>query len=242
MNEKEYEKTFKNKKTKQFKLYKILRDKEWHCRKCSNAKAGSDQAAGGGGIQGLERGNFSRPGLRIESEIRYCEKCKKKGTWDRWDGTFKSATAASPMSDNLIRRILTYYKYIDAIEQRKRLPHELVIDHRFPMERYGDVEEHNPDDMSDEEIQDKFQLLKKDDSGNHNLLKSRACESCIKTGVRGCLMGIKYFYEGTEKWPEDCPETGEEAKEGCKGCAWYDVNKWRESLNQHLQDKKGEKQ
>ncbi|NES89595.1 MAG: restriction endonuclease, partial [Okeania sp. SIO2B9] len=35
--------------------------------------------------------------------------------------------------------------------------------------------------MSETEIKQKFQLLKKDSAGNHNLLKSRSCEFCIKT-------------------------------------------------------------
>lgn len=83
-----------------------------------------------------------------------------------------------------MKRIMAYYNYTDAIEQRKRLPHELIVDHRFPMERYGELEDENPDDMTNEQIQKKFQLLKKDDSGNHNLLKSRACEKCIQTGER----------------------------------------------------------
>ena len=234
MTKKEFEKCFRDKKTKQYKLYKILIDQEWHCRKCDYGKLHSKQIAGGGGIQGLQKGNKTRPGMSIISEKRFCEKCNESGIWDRWDGMFKTATAASTISEKLMDRILAYYRYIDSIEQRTRQKHELVIDHRFPMERYGDVEDDNPDDMSEEDIQAKFQLLKKDDSGNHNLLKSRACEHCIKTGERGCLMGIKYYYEGSEKWPDGCPETGEAAKEGCKGCAWYDVNKWRESLNKHL--------
>lgn len=113
---------------------------------------------------------------------------------------------------------------------------DLVVDHRFPMERYGNIEDENPVDMTEEQIQKKFQLLKKDDSGNHNLLKSRACERCLKTGKRGSFLGVNFFYQGDENWPESCPRTGEEAREGCIGCGWYDINKWRDELNKFIQN------
>ncbi|WP_287274863.1 MULTISPECIES: hypothetical protein [unclassified Okeania] len=67
------------------------------------------------------------------------------------------------------------------IEQRQRPRHEIIIDHRFPMERWGNIEETHNLNMSETEIKQKFQLLKKDSGGNHNLLKSRSCEFCIKT-------------------------------------------------------------
>lgn len=58
------------------------------------------------------------------------------------------------------------------------------------MERWGNIEDSNPSTMTSEEIEDKFQLLKKDDAGNHNLLKSRACERCISTGIRQSPLGM----------------------------------------------------
>lgn len=57
--------------------------------------------------------------------------------------------------------------------------------------------------MTPEEIEDKFQLLKKDDAANHNLLKSRACERCISTGIRQSPLGNTFYYEGSENWPSD---------------------------------------
>ncbi len=59
--------------------------------------------------------------------------------------------------------------------------------------------------MSEAEIKQKFQLLKKDGAGNHNLLKSRNCEFCIKTGKRGTPLGIKFWYQGNENWPYNIP-------------------------------------
>lgn len=220
----------------QSQYFQILRDQLPHCRKCAQQQIGSEQLAGGGGVQGLHRGNQSRSGIVIVSESRYCPICGKRTKWDRWTGEFKEANAAAGVSTELQRRIFDFYDYNDVIEQRRRTAHELVVDHRFPMERWGETETHNPDDMSTEEISRKFQLLKKDDSGNHNLLKSRACERCIRTGKRGYPLGIKFYYAGNEDWPTNCPKSGSEAEQGCFGCGWYDLDAWRKALNKQLSE------
>lgn len=220
----------------QSQYFQILSDQRPHCRKCAQQQIGSEQLAGGGGVQGLQRGNKSRPGIVIESESRYCTVCNKCTKWDRWTGEFKEANAAAGVSTGLQRRIFDYYDYNDVIEQRRRSAHELVVDHRFPMERWGAAETRNPDNMTVDEIRRKFQLLKKDDAGNHNLLKSRACERCIATGKRGYPLGIKFYYAGNEDWPADCPDFGPEAEQGCFGCGWYDFAAWREALNRYIGD------
>ena len=238
MNIKEYENSFSSKNTLQYQYFQILKDRKWHCRKCDAAGIPSDQLAGGGGVQGLQRGTKTRPGLNIESKTQHCERCGSTGRWDRWDGTFKESNSASGLPKALQNRILEEYNYTDTIEERKRQSHELVIDHRFPMERWGESEDSNPSNMSTTDIRKKFQLLKKDGSGNHNLLKSRACERCINTGKRGYPIAIKFYYEGTEDWPTDCPASGKEAQRGCIGCGWYDFDKWRIALNAFLQNTK----
>jgi hypothetical protein len=233
MNSNEYENLLKD-GTLQKSYFQILKDGEWHCRDCAARETGSTQIAGGGGTQGLERGTKNRPGIVIESEQRFCKKCKKPTIWERWSGEFKSSNAASALPKKLQKLILSHYNYTDSIEERKRPANELVIDHRFPMERWGSVEEKNPSSMEADAIEKKFQLLKKDSSGNHNLLKSRACESCIKTGKRGYPMGIKFYYEGNEDWPSDCPREGADAERGCIGCGWYNYKAWRSALNDEL--------
>lgn len=94
----------------------------------------STQIAGGGGIQGLKRGTKSRPGIVVETKHEKCSVCGKKFTCDRWTGEFTKAHSASVLPKKLQERILEYYKYTDSIEQRERKAHELVIDHRFPIE------------------------------------------------------------------------------------------------------------
>ena len=219
----------------QYRVLKLLSDNQWHCRSCEGKKVASDQYAGGGGIQGLQRGNSKRDGLVIEKRRHYCETCEKKTTWDRWTGETQKANAAANIPPKLIERVLQVYGNRDAIEDRRREKHELVIDHRFPMERWGQSEPSHALSMTDEEIRRKFQLLKKDEGGNHNLLKSRACERCIAHRKRGTPLGINFWYIGGEDWPLEA-ERGPEAEPGCFGCGWYDFQAWREALNKHLAD------
>lgn len=219
----------------QYKYFCILSDQKWHCRKCSQQQIGSEQLAGGGGVQGLQRGTKSRPGIEIVSESRACPHCGKKTKWDRWTGKFKEASPAAGISPHLQSRIFGIYGYEDVIEQRKRPSHELIVDHRFPMGRWDTIEAQNPDDMSEKEIKKRFQILKKDSAGNHNLLKSRACEHCLATGKRGYPLGIKFYYAGTEDWPQGCPISGPDAERGCFGCGWYDFDSWRKALNKKLE-------
>lgn len=235
MNEKKFLKLL-TKDSSQKKYFEILLDKEEHCRKCAQEKVKSEQLAGGGGVQGLKRGTYKRPGIIIETEKKYCEICGKKTNWDRWTGEFKTSTNASALPKQLIKRILEYYDYKDVIECRKRPENELVIDHRFPMIRYNRPEKRNKVDMSDKKIYEKFQLLKKDNSGNYNLLKSRACEKCMENNKRGCPFGIEFYYKGTSEWPSDIPKMGSKAKKGCVGCGWYNFEKWKKALNKKLKN------
>lgn len=217
--------------TLQSRVYAILKDMQWHCRGHEYTNVPSGQLAGGGGIQGLKRGTRSRAGLVIVSELRFCDVCAKKNTFDRWTGERKEANAASGIPKPLLMQILSHLRHTDVIEQRQRQSHELIVDHRFPMERWGKAEASHPKILSEEEIDAKFQLLKKDASGNHNLLKSRACELCIKTGKRGTPLGIKFFYHGDEDWPRSVPHRGPKAERGCVGCGWYNFAHWRDALN-----------
>lgn len=216
----------------QSKVYELLADKQWHCREHEGKLIASGQYAGGGGIQGLQRGSGQRPGLEIEQKNDFCTKCNKSTRWDRWTGEIKTANYAANIPSALADRILAEYRFIDEIEQRVRAKHELVIDHRFPMERWGQGEQPHLSSMASQEIRSKFQLLKKDSSGNHNLLKSRACERCIQTGKRGTPFGINYWYMGNENW--NAPARGSAAEKGCEGCGWYNFHEWRLSLNQKL--------
>ena len=85
--------------------------------------------------------------------------------------------------------------------------------------------------MTDEEIQQKFQLL----TNQRNQQKREICRRCYQTGKRGVIFGIPFYYEGNENWNESIPKTGKDAEKGCVGCPWYDIKKWREELIKTLE-------
>ena len=140
----------------QRKVFNLLSDRQWHCRNCEGKHIASGQYAGGGGIKGLQRGNKTRPGLIIVKKNEFCLQCQKKTRWDRWTGEIREANAAANVPKKLTQRILELYSYTDVIEQRKRSAHELVIDHRFPMERWGSIEESLSINMDEDKIRQKF--------------------------------------------------------------------------------------
>jgi hypothetical protein len=88
------------------------------------------------------------------------------------------------------------------------------IDHKIPWSRLE--QDINTLELNDNEIKNHFQLL----TGEHNLLKDRACTSCINNNIRPAFFEINYWYDGTDKYLGSC-----------EGCGWYDGIKWREELN-----------
>ncbi len=219
----------------QLRLFDLLSDGQWHCRACEGSKIGSGQYAGGGGIQGLKRGARNRPGLEIKTKLDLCSKCSNRKLLDRWTGNTTEALVAANIPPTLARRILRIYNFTDVIENRRREPHKLLIDHRFPMIRWGGTEPTNDPNMTEDEIRRKFQVLKKDADGNHNQLKSRACEICLKKGRRGTPFDIEFWYEGDSRWPLKV-QKGPEAEAGCVGCGWYNFEQWRAALNERMRE------
>lgn len=109
--------------------------------------------------------------------------------------------------------------------------HGLIPDHKFPEIRWDEATKaENLDDMTTIEIMNKFQLL----NNQRNLQKREICRKCFQTGKRGIIYGVKYYYAGKEDWPILVPKVGKDAEKGCVGCGWYDIRKWRESLNKVL--------
>ncbi|MDR3233977.1 MAG: hypothetical protein LBT46_10015 [Planctomycetaceae bacterium] len=127
------------------------------------------------------------------------------------------------------RRIIEVLGKFDAYENG--IANGLLPDHKFSEIRWDNtVAETNDDGISEEQIRAKFQLL----SNQRNQHKREMCKRCFKTGIRQPIFGINFFYEGSEQWDEAVPRAGKEAEKGCVGCGWYDIVKWRETLNQKL--------
>lgn len=231
----EFEATFDT-NTKIYKVFMVLHDMQWHCRSCEYGHVESTQIAGGAGIQGLQRGTNSRPGLDIKSDDHYCVQCDAITRQDRWTGNYERAIPSLSMPSTFVRRAVRLLGRRDIVEQTERPIGQLTVDHKVPTLRW------NPDEqatqvayssMSDDDIRANFQLLKKSNgSQSHNLLKSRACESCYRTGKRGTPLGIVFFYAGGPCWePAEKKDPS-----GCVGCGWYDFDEWRRCLNQRLRE------
>ncbi len=228
-----FERSF-DKTTKVYQVYLVLKDQQWHCRECEYTHTGITQIAGGSGIQGLQRGTKSRLGMKIESGNHLCVECGRTTRHDRWQGGYESSVQSASMPSNFVRRVIAVLGSRDVVEGTERPSTQLTIDHKLPMLRWNNTTKKiqtNYAAMDDDDIRTHFQLLKKSNgSVSHNLLKSRACERCYKTGNRGTPFGIAFFYSGNNKWK---PRSKTNPK-GCEGCGWYDFALWRRRLNNKL--------
>ena len=135
------------------------------------------------------------------------------------------------MPKDFVKRVMNLLGSRDVIENVERTPNQITIDHKLPMLRWSkdtEAEQISYASMTDDDIRQHFQLLKKSNgSVSHNLLKSRTCEHCYKTGNRGTPFGIKFFYNGGPKWKP----SNKTDPLGCVGCGWFDFDEWRKQLN-----------
>ena len=138
-----------------------------------------------------------------------------------------------PIPETLRKRILKLFNNTEAITLRELFPNQLEVDHRFPQVRWS-KDEYFDAKMSDDEIYKRFQLLTRE----NNLWKSRYCERCKQTDIRGTFIGINYFFVGQQKWSSEIPPDDEQ---GCVGCFWHDPGTWRASLNEVLSQSEEDK-
>ena len=185
-------------------------------------------------MQGLQRGGSNRDGLKIDSDNHLCGNCNKTTRHDKWTGDFTRSVNPQSMPKAFQKRVLTLLKYRDIVDGTERQKGHLTIDHKLPMIRWNvetTKQQSDYSNMDDADILKHFQLLKKSNgSVSHNLLKSRSCEKCFKSGNRGTPFGIKFFYKGGSKWE---PADKKDPK-GCIGCGWFDFDLWRKKLNESL--------
>lgn len=121
------------------------------------------------------------------------------------------------------------FKALGGIDAYSGKPASLSVlpDHKFPEIRWSAGTEESNENLSDEDMRIKFQLIPE----RINQEKREVCRRCFQTGIRGTLNGINYFYHGDERWPSNVPTIGPTAKGGCLGCFWFDMAEWRKSLN-----------
>ena len=149
----------------------------------------------------------------------YCQKCGQETTHYKLvsleQGKDKSRIGISPSQRKRVISILTETDAFTGASVKS----SLEIDHKVPFDRLkeesGDID---IDQLSDVQIEEHFQILTRD----HNLLKDRACQRCIKTGSRPPFLGVRFWYEG-----------GFQYCGSCRGCGWFDGAEWHRQIN-HL--------
>ncbi|MDV6169364.1 hypothetical protein R1T16_13090 [Flavobacterium sp. DG1-102-2] len=210
-----------------YKVLAALHSGKWECRVCGPVPEINPQPS-------ARLSALKRFGYIIGSKRRFCNNCGKTTMHDilvmlpRLEQRFDHGNELrKPMSDILKLRIKRELGLHEVCFNVKRTSQELVIDHKFPSQRWGKPESDNPNDMSLKLIKEKFQLL----SNQTNLWKSRYCDNCVKNNIRGDFMGIQWFYEGDEQWRGK--DKYDEA--GCIGCPWYDTAIWKQKLAEKLQ-------
>ena len=140
-----------------------------------------------------------------------------------------SCVTYEKMSKNFRQHVIDILGEIDVYEGKRGVG--LLPDHKFSEIRWDEnVPELNPVDMAPEKVRHKFQMM----TTQRNQQKREVCRKCFKTGVRGRIFGLNFYYEGTEMWDPNIPKTGKEAERGCVGCPWYDIQKWREEVQKKL--------
>ena len=205
-------------------IFDILKDGKWHCRNCEISNPNFARR-----IQDLKELGFT-----IATEINYkYPDCGNKRSTRLLLLPIKRVELAGngyeTWSKELRKRILKVLGNKDVYENT--IHTSCLPDHKFSEIRWdNDTKAENPDTMTDEEIKNKFQLL----SNQRNQQKREVCRKCLQTGKRGSIYGINYYYKGNENWDNNIPIKGKKAEDGCIGCPWYDIQKWREELNKTL--------
>ena len=134
--------------------------------------------------------------------------------------------------DNTRKKILETLNHFDAYECKK-IKNGLLPDHKFPEIRWDENTKRSQKEianMNTFEIKRDFQLI----NNQRNQQKREVCRKCYQTNERGIIYGINYFYEGNKSWDKKIPKRGKVAEQGCKGCGWYDIEKWRKKLSENL--------
>jgi hypothetical protein len=162
---------------------------------------------------------------------RHCPNCQKRTTQLILVPLPRGGITGYETWSPQLRQNIVNLLAVDAFEGRDTRKESLLPDHKFPEIRW-DAETRRPslENLTQEEIQRDFQLL----SNQRNQQKREICRHCFQTGERGTFLGILFFYHGGLFWNEAIPRTGKEAELGCVGCAWYDIDRWRQEINQRL--------
>ena len=88
---------------------------DWGGLSTPHLEVGTTQIAGGSGIQGLQRGTHSRPGMVIDSGDHLCVACDATTRHDRWTGNLTQAIPGSSMPRGFARRAVAVLEGRDVV-------------------------------------------------------------------------------------------------------------------------------
>ncbi|AYQ57644.1 hypothetical protein MS2017_1986 [Bathymodiolus thermophilus thioautotrophic gill symbiont] len=201
--------------------WEVLKDLNWHCTKCElqSGQAKTWQ------IWRQEKGIQLDKDESKWYKTKLCPTCGYNTVHRKLKSLkiLDETKSRAGISLYLARKIKMLFDNEEAFLLRKISSNQLEIDHKFPQTRWASDEKANSSTMSANEIKERFILLNR----SNNLLKSRFCEKCVKTGERGSFPGIYFWHQGNKKWQGK----DKHDENGCVGCFWYDPYKWREELN-----------
>ena len=201
-------------------FYSALSDCKWHCVNCQLPNNPNWARR----IQDLKEFGYT---IATDTN-RYCSNCKSNKTHLMMlplERLTIDGNGYETWSPELRKRIVKVLKAYDVYEARYNS--NCLPDHKFSEIRWDEnTKSDNDDDMTDDEIKAKFQLL----TNQRNQQKREVCRNCYQTGKRGILFGIPFFYKGNENWDNNIPRIGKSAEKGCIGCGWYDIERWRNEL------------
>lgn len=205
-------------------VFEALFSGVWECRKCGPVPQVNPQPP-------ARIRDIKKKGYFIATQKKVCTKCNKKTHHDILimadiQTEQPKAELRKPISQKLAKQIYKVLNGIECVFGKKKTQSELVIDHKFPSQRWIQPESDNPDNMSDIDIKNKFQLL----DNQTNLLKSRECDKCIFKNERGNFLGIEWYSTGNKMWEGSSFDD----EKGCVGCPWYDVLEWKKEVLKKL--------
>lgn len=206
----------------QYLDFETLKDLNWHCSKCE-LKSGQAKTwqvwrqEKGIQLDTDEKGNWYK--------IQLCNNCNQNTVHRKLKSLEINKTdlkTRTTIPQALSKKIKKHYNYIDEYSMRREPENKLEIDHREPQVRWLKQEDVNNPSMSELEIEKKFMLLTRE----NNLLKSRMCENCVKTGKRAKgYKEIDFWYKGDEEFNVELK---------CEGCFWNNPSQWRKELNDFI--------
>lgn len=207
--------------TTQYQDFETMSDLKWHCTKCELKSGQAKTWQVWRQEKGIQLAQDEEGHWFKKMECPHCRQLTIHRKLLSTEIVVNDLKARSTIPPEIARRAKSIYGCVDEYSVRTEPANQLEIDHRIPQVRW-DGDESDNRDLTDAQIREKFMLL----SRANNLLKSRICEECKRTGKRGKGYKIvEFWYEGSESY---------EASVGCCGCFWHNPTKWREEINKAI--------